>query len=107
MDFEGLLEGIKPQIILLTMNDDTDFIYKIDWFKTRRHKLSHTTQYLKNPKDVEWVFESQDWLNDLARVEYIKVSKSSKKYEMAVFNSLPLEEKKKIEEERKKAKEDI
>lgn len=88
-------------------NKNNDFIYKIEWFETRRHKLSHTTMYFKDPKDVEWVFNSQDWFNNLARVEYIKVSKSSKYYEMAVFSSLPLEEKIKILEEKKKEKEGI
>jgi hypothetical protein len=43
--------------------------------------------YFESAKHTEWVFEMGDYLNGLARVEYIMVDENTKYYEMAVGNS--------------------
>lgn len=63
------------------------FIYRCSWFESKRHKKSHTDMYFENAKHTEWVFNSCDYLNGLAKVEYIMVGENTKYYEMAVGNS--------------------
>lgn len=60
------------------------FIYKVSSFETKRHKKSHTNMYFAHAEHTEWVFNSCDYLNGLAKVEYIMVAADSKYYEMAV-----------------------
>ena len=52
--------------------------------------------YFKDASDTEWVFGTCDYLEEKARVEYIRVCKNSGAYETAVHNSLPTEQKQKI-----------
>ena len=63
------------------------FIYKISWFESKRHKISHTDMYYENAEHTKWVFETIDWFNDLVRVEYIMVGEDTMFYKVAVESS--------------------
>ena len=63
------------------------FIYKISWFETKRHTKSHTNMYFENPEHTKWVFETNDWFNDLVKVEYIMVGEDTMFYKCAVESS--------------------
>lgn len=71
---------------LPTRDVECAFIYRISWFETKKHIISHTDMYYLNPEDTYWAFEG-DWDDEVFRVEYICVSKDSKEYESAVNNS--------------------
>jgi hypothetical protein len=73
-----------------------EFIFACKWFETKRNHKPHTTLYYKYAKDTEWVFGTCDYLEGKAKVEYIKVCKSSGAFDSAVHNSLPIEEKQKM-----------
>jgi len=64
------------------------FVYRCMWFKNMRSTKSHTDMFYLNAKDTEWIFDTCDFLNGLARVEYVKVCKDSSSYTTATFNSL-------------------
>ena len=68
-----------------------DFVFACKWFENKRTRKAHTTIYYKDARDTEWVFDTCDYLEGNARVEYIRVCKSSGAYESAVHNSKPTE----------------
>jgi hypothetical protein len=88
---ETIKETINNKIILELETDQEDqkykYIYKCSWFDSKRHKKSHTDMYYENADDVKWIFETDEWFRDLARVEYIKVCNKSKYYQLASLSS--------------------
>ena len=82
--------------------DDTPmkFIFKLSWFKTRRHTRPHTDMYFLKKEDIEWAFNDEvridDPINDrgYGRCEYIMVPENSDAYEMAIQSSRAIEDEK-------------
>jgi len=79
---------------LQTLIQDTEeidcgvaFVYCCKWFDTRRHTKSYTTMYYLFPDDVKWIFNTEDYLHKLVRVEYMPVCKNSSSYKSAFHNS--------------------
>jgi len=64
------------------------YIYMCSWFKSKRHRNSHIDMYYENAEDVKWIFETYEWLNDLVRIEYIRVCNKSNQYISASLNSV-------------------
>ena len=70
------------------------FIYKCSFFESKRHRISHTDMYYEKAEHTEWVFELEDWVSGLVRVEYIMVGDYTNYYKSAVENSVKMEKKK-------------
>jgi hypothetical protein len=60
-----------------------EYIYKISFYESNRHKISHTDMYYLNAEDTRWVFNS----GEISKVFYICVDKKSNEYLNAVNNS--------------------
>lgn len=69
------------------MNNQYDYIYKIQWFESARRTISHTDMYFKNVEHTYWVFEANKHDNDTVRVQLICVDRNSREYESAINNS--------------------
>jgi hypothetical protein len=62
------------------------FIYKIEWYESKRHTKSHTSMCYLNAKETEWVYE-YDWGKEKVEVRYVRVLENSQDYQMAVSSS--------------------
>ena len=65
---------------------DYAFIYRISWYESNRHRVSHTDMYYLNPEDTTWIYE-RCWCNEVVKVEYIRILKNSVNYNTAYENS--------------------
>ena len=66
---------------------DVRYLYCCKWFETKRHTKENQSMYYLNPEDVKWIFNTEDYHNGLARVEYVPVCVNSPSYESAFHNS--------------------
>jgi len=84
-------EHMRLQTLITIEPDDTDcdveYVYCCKWFDSRRHTKSHTTMYYLFPDDVKWIFDTEDYLHKVVRVEYMPVCKKSPSYKSAFHNS--------------------
>jgi hypothetical protein len=62
------------------------YIYRIDWFHTRRHIKPHTSMYFEKVEHTKWAL-LRDYEPEIVRVEYIWVASGSREYKMAVESS--------------------
>ena len=70
------------------MDTENKYIYKCSWFKSKRHRISHTDMYFLKPEETHWIYETSDWFVDLVEIQYIMCSSTSPEYRMALNNSL-------------------
>jgi hypothetical protein len=66
--------------------DEYDYIYKIEWYDINKKPINYLYYY--KASDTRWIFDSNTDFN----VYYIKVSKSSKEYHSAFYNSKILDD---------------
>lgn len=64
------------------------YIYKVNWYESKKHKIPTIYTYYENEKDTRWIFETQEWIQDLVKVEYIKVCPNSVQYKLINKHSL-------------------
>jgi hypothetical protein len=75
-----------------------EVIYRISWFATKKHRISHTDMYYLNEKDTRWAHNSEKGCGkcvlaecDVVRIEVIMVDRNTKRgesrYQSAVNNS--------------------
>ena len=67
-----------------TMNTEYKFIYKMSWYESKRHKISHTDMYFQYEKDTRWVYDrvynDGQWFD----ITVVRVPINSWEYESAV-----------------------
>jgi hypothetical protein len=83
-------EHMRLQSLISTEEDDEcgiEYVYCCKWFDTRRHTISHTDMYYLFPNDVKWIFDTDEYLRKLVRIEYMPVCKKSPSYKSAFHNS--------------------
>jgi len=66
------------------MSCNIEFIYRISWYETKKHRISHTNIYVITASETEWVFDTDDYINNLVKVELIKTCRCSQEYGMAL-----------------------
>ena len=54
------------------------YIYKMSWYDTPRHRISHTDMYFLQPHHTHW-----DFSDELCRITLIRVGIDSNEYKMA------------------------
>jgi hypothetical protein len=76
------------------------YIYKLSFYESKRHIISHTDWYYAKLEDCLWVYDRKNYLNkndkvcecvynitDFFDIQVIKVSETDDKYETAIYNS--------------------
>ena len=77
----------------MTMNDGTvEMIYKISFFKTKRHKKPIHSAYHLKAEHCSQVFKMDDYYKGLIRVELIPVKTCTYAYDIAVYNSTMIDQ---------------
>jgi len=64
------------------------FIYKMSWFESKRHRISHTNMFYLREEDTRWGHENQ-----LCKILVFKCCVKSNEYDSAVNNSKIIDEK--------------
>lgn len=49
------------------------YLYKVLLLETKKNLKPKHLIYYSNKKDIEYLFELEDYINDLIRIEYVKV----------------------------------
>ena len=70
-----------------TMNTEYKFIYKMSWYESKRHKISHTDMYFQYEKDTRWVYDrvynDGQWFD----ITVVRVPINSSECKSAIGNS--------------------
>ena len=61
-----------------------EYIYKIGFYETNRHRISHTDMYYLKPEHTQWAFNPYQ----ITKIFYIQVPINSSEYEIAVKSSM-------------------
>lgn len=61
---------------------DFKYIFKMSWYKSKRHIKSHTDMYYKKEEHTRWGHS-----NPLCRIMVVKVSEDSNEYKQAIYRS--------------------
>lgn len=64
------------------------FIYKMSWFESKRHRISHTDMYYLREEDTRW-----GWEDPLCKISVFRCYEKSNEYDSAVNNSKIMDEK--------------
>jgi len=68
-----------------------EFVYKMSWFESKRHSISHTDMYFARESDTRWGHR-----NPLCTITVVAVERGTPEYESAIRNT---EEEMKAEEQ--------
>ena len=79
-------EMIKKKRESLPPPPPLKYIYRIDWFHTKRHITPHTSMYFEKAEHTKWAL-LRDYYPEIVRVEYIWVPSGSQEYKTAVESS--------------------
>ena len=58
-------------------------IYRISWFESKRHRISHTSMYFNRLKDTQWVYD-RCWGKQVVKIEVIQVTEGSNEHNCAI-----------------------
>ena len=65
------------------------YIYKISFYESKRHSISHTDMYFEREEDTRWSYHDEN-----SKIFVIRVDEESNEYKSAVQNSDLYREKK-------------
>jgi hypothetical protein len=86
-EFNNCLE-IDKAFEIFCREHSYKYVYKCSWYESKRHKKSHIDMYYGDAEDVKWIFDTDEWFNDLVKIEYIRVCNKSNEYISASLNSM-------------------
>ena len=66
-----------------TDTDEHAYIYKMSWYESPRHKISHTDMYYLNEEDTRWGHDE----GERCEIRVIRVKRDSDDYRMAERNT--------------------
>jgi hypothetical protein len=64
-------------------------IYKISWYESKRHQISHTDMYFSTPEGTLWAMEDPDYVRGLIRV-YVELVEENSEYHNMALSTIPL-----------------
>ena len=70
------------------INNEYGYIYKIGFYESKKHRISHTDLYYENPEHChEFLDCPLRNAHDIIKIEYIRVKKDTSQYQSAIQNS--------------------
>ena len=77
-----IMEETIRNAIITEVEKKTGIIFKMSWYKSKRHRISHTDMYFSEEKHTRLAYD-----DPLCKIEVIRVLKSSHEYTSAIENS--------------------
>jgi hypothetical protein len=63
---------------------DKIIVYKVSWYESKRHQISHTNMYFTTPEETLWALNGTDYSLGLVRVSLELVEENSEYHYMAL-----------------------